>query len=231
MSNITFIRGGTPVRRPLWCEDDRALYETPISYANNPDTPPYDSHADGAYNLGSFVLGMPINPTGAGMTWQAKALKNAAVGDIIQCLYVPYDHFATAINIKSVMNDPNMAGATLQVVLQKCTIDADGTEKDEEVTADPSLADAFKAGSVTGEATGNSFQIAYPFNGYAPLSLYSVPPLPAKDTSSAPTPGYFWKIGLKYTAKPTKSDVDLSMMQKGIYLSVRMEAFECPTNL
>jgi len=233
MANIKLYRGGTPTVNFMWRESDYPEFNPPFANPNYKDTPPYDSHADGAYNLGDFVLGMPVNPNNVGMTWQRKMLAEnpIAVGDIIQCAWLPEDHFATALNLKSVAVDAHMAGATVALVTQTVQYDATGAYT---ITEDSFLDDA-----VTAQLGSNVFNVDEPFNarvslfkvenGYA-VPLYSDPSLPAKDASSSATYGKFYVFGLKVLSLPTDSKYSFADMLKGIYMSVRMQAFECPTN-
>lgn len=233
MANLSFIRGGTPVVNFVWDHKTVPQYTAPFSNNNIVDTPPYDSHADGAYNLGSFVLGMPINPNNVGMTWQRKILgdKPLQVGDIVQCMYLPEDHYATALNFKSVGVDEKLAGATIALVTQTLQYAADGSVV---VTEDSALDDA-----VTAQVGSNVFNVNEPFNAFVSLSkvedgyavpLYSTPSLPAKDAASQPTFGKYYIFGFKVLSLPTDPTVSLADMRKGIYMSLRCEAFECPTN-
>lgn len=235
MSNISFIRGGTPVVKFIWDENTTPEYRAPFSENNLDDTPPYDSHADGAYNLGHFVLGMPIKPVGAGMTWQKKLLSEPnhrlAAGDVIQLCYLPADHIATFLNLKSVQSDEHLAGAQISLVAQILTFDDDGNE----VYTEDSDFDA----AVTAQCGANAFELDGPFNAFVSLMksdsgyavpMYSSPALPAKDASSKPTAGKYVVFGIKIKSLPTDSTVSLADMRKGIYFSVHMDAFECPTN-
>ncbi len=235
MSNISFIRGGTPVVKFIWDENTTPEYRAPFSENNLDDTPPYDSHADGAYNLGHFVLGMPIKPVGAGMTWQKKLLSEPnhklAAGDVIQLCYLPADHIATFLNLKSVQSDEHLAGAQIGLVAQILTFDDDGNE----VYTEDSDFDA----AVTAQCGANAFELDGPFNAFVSLMkadsgyavpMYSSPALPAKDASSKPTAGKYVVFGIKIKSLPTDSTVSLADMRKGIYFSVHMDAFECPTN-
>lgn len=235
MSNISFIRGGTPVVKFIWDETTTPEYRAPFSEINYDDTPPYDSHADGAYNLGHFVLGMPIKPVGVGMTWQKKLLSEPnhklAAGDIIQLCYLPADHIATYLNLKSVQVQDNLAGAQISLVAQVLTFDDDGNE----VYTEDSDFDA----AVTAQCGANAFALNEPFNAFVSLlksesgyavPMYSSPALPAKDASSKPTAGKYVVFGIKIKSLPTDSTASIADMRKGVYFSVHMDAFECPTN-
>lgn len=231
MANIRLYRGGTPDVKYVWERKDWAQFRPPFGIPTADDTPPYDSHADGAYNLGNFVQGLPLKPRGYGLEWQRKALADAAAGDVLQMIWLPADHYATALNLKSIDIQENLSGATIALISQILTRDADGNEVVSDTT---DLDDAIAAQGGT-----NVFDLSKPFNAFVSLMkadtgyavpLYSQPPLPAADAASSPTYARFIVFGVKILSLPTDADVALSQMFKGVYLSVRSTAFECPTN-
>ena len=246
-NNINLYRGGTPVVRFMWNDKDFPQYQPPFSqnhqgtqsplFADDvpmEETPPYDSHADGAYNAGNFVLGMPIAPRVRGNIAQRKALQayNIEIGDIMQCMWLPEDHIATFLNLKSITLDSKMAGATIALCVQNAVPDENG---DFTYTEDTDF-DA----AVTAQVGANSFNVAEPFNAFVSLfktkddyavPMYSSPALPAKDSSSSVTFPAYKVFGIKVLSLPTDNTVTFADMMKAIYLSVRMEAFECPSAL
>ena len=247
MANISLYRGGTPVVKYMWTDKDHPQYTPPFSqdhlgstselFADErplAETPPYDSHADGAYNLGNFVIGLPIAPRNRGQIAQRKALQaqQLAVGDILQCIWLPEDHIATYLNLKSITEDVNVAGATVALCVQNAVPDANG---DFSYTEDTDFAAA-----VTAQVGSNSFAIDKPFNAFVSLftvngdyaiPMYSSPYLPKakSDTSSTTTYPVYKVFGLKILSLPTDSTVTFADMLSAIYMSVRMEAFECPS--
>lgn len=248
MANISLYRGGTPEVKYIWSAADHPEYRPPFSQRHlgaqsdlfadeHPleETPPYDSHADGAYNMGNFVIGLPVAPRTRGQVAQRKALQaqSLEVGDILQCIWLPEDHIATYLNLKSITNDANMAGATVALVVQNATPDKNG---EFHYVEDTDFADA-----VTTQVGSNSFAIDKPFNAFVSLfkangdyavPMYSKPALPvAHDAPDSTLPTYpTYKIfGLKILSLPTKSEVAFADMLSAIYMSLRMEAFECPS--
>lgn len=248
MANISLYRGGTPEVKYIWSAADHPEYRPPFSqrhlgaqsdlFADErplEETPPYDSHADGAYNMGNFVIGLPVAPRTRGQVAQRKALQAQPleVGDILQCIWLPEDHIATYLNLKSITNDANMAGATVALVVQNATPDKNG---EFHYAEDTDFADA-----VTTQVGSNSFAVDKPFNAFVSLfktngdyavPMYSKPALPvAHDASDGTLPTYpTYKIfGLKILSLPTKSEVTFADMLSAIYMSLRMEAFECPS--
>lgn len=226
MSIIKFYRGGDPKVRFMWDEKDTPEYGVNFAYPNIKDTPPYDAHVDGAYNIGSFVLGMPFNPRNVGMTWQAKSLKDVKAGDIIQCIVIPEDHFVEAVNFKSVVRDPHMEGAQFALVDQVLTYDVHGNAQ---YTENTNFDDLVKASSASG---ANAFAIHKPFNVFVNgAGLYSEPSLPAPSESEASTAPKIHVLGIKVLSLPTETKFKLTDLDGGIYLSARIAGFECPSYL
>lgn len=246
MANISLYRGGTPVVKFMWCDKDHPVYTPPFRQRHEgttsnlfaderplAETPPYDSHADGAYNLGNFVIGMPFAPRVRGQIAQRKALQaqQLAVGDILQMIWLPEDHIATYLNLKSITVDASMAGASVALVVQNAVPDANG---DFTYTEDTAFAAA-----VTAQVGANAFNVDAPFNAFVSLfaadadgyvkPMYSSPYLPAKDESSTETFPQYKIFGLKILSLPTDTNVTFADMLSAIYMSVRMEAFECPS--
>ena len=181
------------------------------------------------------MIGLPVAPRTRGQAAQRKALQAQPleVGDILQCIWLPEDHIATYLNLKSITNDANMAGATVALVVQNATPDKNG---EFHYVEDTDFADA-----VTTQVGSNSFAVDKPFNAFVSLfktngdyavPMYSKPALPvAHDAPDSTLPTYpTYKIfGLKILSLPTKSEVAFADMLSAIYMSLRMEAFECPS--
>ena len=248
MTNISLYRGGTPEVKYIWSAADHPEYRPPFSqrhlgaqsdlFADErplEETPPYDSHADGAYNMGNFVIGLPVAPRTRGQAAQRKALQAQPleVGDILQCIWLPEDHIATYLNLKSITNDANMAGATVALVVQNATPDKNG---EFHYVEDTDFADA-----VTTQVGSNSFAVDKPFNAFVSLfktngdyavPMYSKPALPVAHNApdgTLPTYPTYKIFGLKILSLPTESKVTYADMLSAIYMSLRMEAFECPS--
>ena len=123
-----------------------------------------------------------------------------------------------------------MAGASVALVVQNAVPDANG---DFTYTEDTDFAAA-----VTAQVGANAFNVDAPFNAFVSLfktsgdyavPMYSTPYLPAKDESSTETFPQYKIFGLKILSLPTDTNVTFADMLSAIYMSVRMEAFECPS--
>ncbi len=264
MANIHMYRGGTPnYIGGAWCAKDYTKFNPPFGEANLVKTPPYDSHIDGAYNLGNFTLGMPVRPNGVGMEWQRKAMDEAGrpeVGDVMQLIVVPHDHFVTALNFKVADPDARLAGAAVKLVVQSGVFNADGEYV---ITTLDTLDTAMKAQGLTNaialDNPSNTFvsllslaspggtdgataaikahnadsnQAAYQatVSGGYIVPLYANPTVPAAAGSTSPEYGRDLIFGLEILSLPNDPTVSLAMAQNGWYLSLKAGGFECPTN-
>lgn len=237
MARINLVRGGTPKIKYMWCEGDRSDYTPPYGVPHIKETPPYDSHVDGAYGSGLayFTLGMPVRPNGGitdGMRWQRNALseKVLAVDDVIDLIAVPQNHYLEYINFKIMESDALMAGASIALTLYELKYNEKGEATYTEL---PDIEDALVAQSVT-----TPIPIDKPCNVFASLiktdtgyavPVYANPTIPPADMSSQPTFGRDLIISAKIVALPTDNTVTLAHMQNAWYLSAKIAGFECPT--
>lgn len=242
MANAQFFRGGSPVIRYMWGEKDYPQFKEPFETAYLQDTPPYNAHVDGAYNLGHFTLGMMIRPNGeenVGLPWQRKLLEDTdpQVDEFIDLIVVPADHYVTMLNFKIAEEDKSFAGATVQLCARTVQLQADGTYKYQELT---DVNAAVKAQGLT-----ENIDVSKPCNimvslmkvtgkvsntsctGYA-VPLYATPTINAASGGSA-TFSKTILLGLKVKTRPTDSKVNWSMIKKGWYMSAKIQGFECPT--
>lgn len=238
MADVSLFKGGTPVVNYMWCEKDYAQFVPPFGRPNLQESPPYDSHMDGAYGSGLayFTMGMPVRPNrgqiGGGMLWQKKALadKNPDVDDFIDLIVVPQNHYVTGINFKIMASDAHMAGAAVALTARKLTYSADGTYELEEIS---DITDALAA-----QSQPSSIPVDVPCNvfvstvstdtGYA-VPLYANPTVPPTTEGGEPTFGSDLILGVKVVSLPTDSNYKLHHMLNGWYLSVKVAGFECPT--
>lgn len=237
MADVVLYKGGTPEVKYMWCENDYAQFNPPFGRPNLKESPPYDSHMDGAYGSGLayFTMGMPVRPNNGltgGMLWQKKALadKDPQVDDFIDLLVIPQNHYVTSLNFKIMESDAHMAGASVTLSARELKSDGKGGFTLTEIS---DVEDALTAQSVT-----TPIPIDKPCNVYVSLvktdtgyavPLYANPTIPAADDSSVPTYGRDIIIGVKVVALPTDSRFKLHNMLNGWYLSAKVAGFECPT--
>lgn len=218
MADARIYRGGSPDVRVRMCEDDFPQFNPPLEMTHKKNTPPYDSHADGAYGQGYFTLGMPIKPTL--MDWQRRAFKeaNLGVGDVIQCIQIPIDGYATGISFKCISSDPALAGATVKLVALERSYNS--TTEMFETTPIPDVEDA-----ATAQGYATPIDVSAPFkqqfflwkdngNGY-------VRPLCSTNMDSVII------IGIQIESLPTDTAIKIQDMLNDWYLSVKIQSFEC----
>lgn len=56
---VDLFKGGSPVVKYMWDEKDYVQFGGSFAENGFSDTPPYDSHVDGAYNVGTSALACP----------------------------------------------------------------------------------------------------------------------------------------------------------------------------
>ena len=232
MADVYLHRGGRPDVKLLWCEQDYSQFHPFFGSPNLEDTPPYDSHVDGAYNLGDFTMGMPIVPSM--MEWQRKAMAangGLKVDDPIFCIGVPQNHYVTHLNFKIQKPDTSLAGATVALTAYRAVSDGNGGRI---VTEIQDVEDAVAAQGVL-----NPIPLDKPCNVFVSLEkvvndyvipLYANPTVPAADAANAPAYGRDILLALKVVALPIDTNVTLDMARNGWYLSAKVRGFECPTH-
>lgn len=242
-------KGGSPVIQFPFCEGNYAQFEPPFSTVGVDKLEPYLSHADGAYQIGYFTLGMPIVPKW--MPYQRAALADAAlaVDDIIQCLWIPADHYAKFLNFKVVGDDPDLDGATVTLTAQSVTVDQNGAFVYTEISDIEDAAAAQGAGA----------PIALDTDSNTMISLMKVATLAELDVTASgnavdtpgtvnvtgtaegdvvgyvqplySTPENWILVGLKIASLPHDVTVSLADAKNGWFLSLKVEGFECPMYL
>lgn len=229
MADIFLHRGGRPDVKLLWCEQDYAQFHPFFGSRNLDDTPPYDSHVDGAYNLGDFTIGMPIQVHM--MEWQRKALTGIKVDDAIHCIGVPQNHYVTHLNFKIQKADPALAGATVALTAFEVKADGNGNRLLTEI------ADVEDA--VAAQAALTPIPLDKPCNVYVSLTkvvggyavpLYANPTVPGADANAAPVFGRDIMLSLKVVSMPTDTNITLDMARNGWFMSAKIRGFECPTH-
>lgn len=235
MANINLVKGGTPGIRFMWCAGDYPEFAPPYNAVNYRDTPPYDGHMDGAYNLGHFTMGMPVKPNGVGMAWQRNMFldRKPQVDDFIVLMALPEDHFVTAINFKIPDPDTRMAGATVALTAQEVTVDPVTGEYvyTEIMDVEDAVAAQGALSPIPVDNPANVFvSLMKTDTGYA-VPLYANPSLMPATGQTQPTYGRYLLLGVKIVSLPTDAEVTFAHMLNGWYLSAKIQGFECPTYL
>jgi hypothetical protein len=114
MADAQVIKGGTSVINYQFCDKTPSLYGPPFGHVHKPFTPPFDAHYEGEMGgKATFAAGTPLLPSK--LTWQKINLEAAklAVGNVIQMVIVPVNHYINYIRLDIADADKNMAGATV----------------------------------------------------------------------------------------------------------------------
>jgi hypothetical protein len=261
MADTPLYKGGTPlINYGPWTGDTPVLYGPPFGHRHKPFTPPYDSHYEAEMGgKASFAAGYPLVPSK--LEWQQINIRAARpeVGDVIQMIIVPCNHYIQSVRLDVTERDKAMAGATVSVAGQ--WIRRDPAKPDVFLTT-PCLEieDALTAqgitpvslsvpsstvvwltrtgGPVTGTVTGTADTVtgaitataAVDTSGYA-VPLYVAPQIIV--SGNPPDEVYSWHqggallLGIRLETTPT-SGAGLDSMLGGIYLSTRIDGYECP---
>jgi len=218
MADVKIFQGGTPDVKFAWCAGDYTQYGFPFESIRQDGTPPFNARCDGAYALGYFTLGMPVKPSQMVYQRDAFTAANLKVGDVIRCIVVPPDHYATYLNVKLVDKDERLAGATFGIIVQEVTRNADG----DFVYTNTSLIDDVAAS--VGVTNTIDVSGATPTNIMLPLlDIGTAPLMPLYATSEKA-----YVLGFIIKSLPTDDTVTFDTMLNALYLSVKIEGFDCP---
>lgn len=101
MSNVYMMRGGDADFKGWMCDGQFQEYAAPFSAPQFDHTPPFNTHADGAYGQGYLNLHYPLVPnlmdTTAHHFMQTALRKLSQVGDILFLNWVPTRSFVKAL--------------------------------------------------------------------------------------------------------------------------------------
>lgn len=219
MGDARIYKGGTGDVKYIMCDKDYPQFNPPLEMTHVKGTPPYDSHADGAYNIGYFTLGMPIFPSRD--DWQYRAFDDAklGVGDVIQCIQIPIDGFATAISFKCNAEDPRLAGATVKLVSLERKYNV--TTGLWETTPTTTVEDAATAAGL-GTPIDVSGKFKQMFSLWKDNGNGYTEPLWSKNMDSVMI------VGIRIESIPTDTTVSIKDMLNDWYLVVKGESFDCP---
>lgn len=114
---LNMSRGGMGKFKCMFCDGDWSEYGPPYTMPNMPNTPPFDSHADGAYGQGYLNLQFPFVPHLDGHEWMRNALRGIReVGDVFFTNWVPSRHYVTSVYYEVRRTDKMLEDVYLQPV-------------------------------------------------------------------------------------------------------------------
>jgi hypothetical protein len=235
MADAQIIKGGTPVINYQFCDKTASLYGPPFGHMHKPFTPPFDAHYEG--EMGgkvTFAAGAPLIP--GVLPWQAINLRAAkpVVGNVIQMIIVPVNHFIHYLRIDVADADTNLAGATVQFAGQWYKESAtDPTVFN--LSACTEIADAITAQSsavisLAAQST-NFLSVALVEDDYV-QPLYVKPQFVTVTTNGVAEikrcQGGALILGVQIKSLPTNTKFSISDFAGSLYLTTRIEGFECP---
>ena len=123
MANVLLARGGSPDFKGWFCAGQAAEYGPPYHALHQNHTPPFDSHADGAYGQGWLNLHFPLVPNLAETTAHAP-LRNllkglSADGDIVWTNWVPGRAFIDSLYIEVSKTDDILGDVTITPIAHR----------------------------------------------------------------------------------------------------------------
>jgi hypothetical protein len=119
MADVQLYRGGTPEVKFMFCEGDPVRSGPPFGQIGFKKTPPYNAAADGCYIQKDHTLGRPFIPSDDEAVWNKFKAADPQVGEFLQCIVVPVNHYVDAVRFDINSPDPGLAGATVIISAQK----------------------------------------------------------------------------------------------------------------
>lgn len=244
MADIIMFRGGTPDFKAYHCEGDTQDYMAPVDAPNQPHTPPFDSHADGAYEQGYLTLAYPLIPnladTQAHQVMQRQLKRLQGVGDVIHLNWIPTRAYLDSIYFEVTHTDKMLDGVKITPVATRMYWDFASesykTQRIAEFTAELTAAGitSFPLG------TPQSGDVIY---GMARLSLKpdALPSTFAHNIAKADADGKltlpydnkfgFVTLGYEISAGSTEAIQSIWKSNIAVYMSAKLIAFDCPSQI
>lgn len=245
MANINMFRGGSPDFKPMFCKGEWAEFNPPFSAPHYADTPPYNSHADGAMGQGYLNLTFPLIPNlqnNDAHKWQRNALANLkAVGDIIRLAWVPLRSYVVAQHFELVRGDDLCSGVYVKPVAERVAWDID--KKDWTWTINSDYAAAVTASQVGQFPLGvpSSTDQQWGFINLEPKAGDQAPctfghNMAQRDANGTPTGGlddYYGGVvlGLQIAEGSAAAIANIAVSNFALYMSAKLLAFECGTQV
>ncbi|MDR1314797.1 MAG: hypothetical protein LBQ12_14190 [Deltaproteobacteria bacterium] len=234
MADVVLYKGGTPEIQYLWNKNTPVLYGPPFGHLGKADAPPFDAHYEAEMGgKGTFAAGYPLIPHLT--TWQQVNIRafNPGVGDVLQMLVVPCNHYIESIRLDVVIEDPLLAGTTVAIAGQ--WIQESATDPTQfGVTPSTEIAAAAAAQSGTGISLAVKSSTVIWLNqdvgGYV-QPLYVKPALivPPGKTRTEWFQGGGLILGLKIEA--ITANMTLDRMPGAVFLTTRIDGYECPSSV
>jgi hypothetical protein len=249
MANAQIYQAGQPVVKYGKGAGDTTLYTPPFGrteLGNKWDRmtrPPFDAHFNGAAGQVTYPAGQVLAP--AYMKWQYNNIKAAklAVGDVIQMLLIPTNHWVEYVRFDVCKADTNMAGATVTFAGLNYNVDPADPYDNWLVTDDADVTAAVAAQSIVPipldvpsstflslvktsvyidvDAAADYTPAGYIMPKYVPPEFATV----NGELKRFQTGGFM--LGIKIVTLPTNTDLGIEDALHDFYLTTRVNGFEC----
>lgn len=244
MADIKLYKGGTPDISFMNCEGHEVTSRAPFGHLNKKHTPPFDAHYDGAYSVANFAAGFPFVPRFIPYVRDNLLYDRpdgVDVGDILQMIVVPTNHYIKSVRFDIGQPDPNMAGCT--VIVTATGVVWDPTAKNgrgafiwSEI---PDITDAALA-----QGKDTPIDVSEPFSEVIWLDkntsgynepLYVEPKFTTVGSGSGAIKVRHQSgaiiLGVKIVSLPTAPGFGVHQALNDWWLTTRIEGFECPGGL
>jgi hypothetical protein len=245
-------RGGTPDIKYAWDGDTTVTWSPPFGLPHKPFSPPFGAHYEAQMSgKETYAAGYPLIPSRLEPQQRALRAAKLAVGDVIQLIPVPVNHYIMSVRLDVAEPDPGMAGATVSIAGQWFRENAadpsvfdvtDSTEIDAAWTSQvggavplstPSSTVIWLLESAAAAVTGTADPSTGDVTGSAAAGyvkpLY-VPPLFLTPSGKPPVrhQGGCLMLGLRVESLPTDPGITIDDMAGAVYLTTRIDGYECP---
>lgn len=240
MADIIMARGGQPDFKGWMCDGQWQEYGPPYSAPHMEATPPFNSHADAAFEQGFLNLHFPLVPH-LGDTeahrWMVSALKNVKkVGDRFFTNWVPTRSYLDSVYYEVTQCDPMLTGVYLTPVAARIMPDFDkpGEWKTEIIEA---FADEIAAAGISKFPLGTPEEEDLLY-GMARLGLdpekkpctfgHNIVKRDSKGKPTGPFDEYFGTVLLGFEVTDGTPD-KIALLHRGhfaLYFSSKLMAFE-----
>lgn len=244
MADIIMFRGGTPDFKAYHCEGDTQDYMAPVDAPHQPDTPPFDSHADGAYEQGYLNLAYPLIPnlaeTQAHQVMQRQLKRVKAVGDVMHLCWIPTRAFLDSIYFEVTRTDKLLDGVKLTPVASRMYWDFnDETYKFARVaefTAELTAAGitSFPAGTPQdGDVIYGMARLSLKTDALPSTFAHNIVKADNQGNLCVPYDNKFGAIVLGYEVSAGSAEAIQSIWKSNlaIYMSAKLIAFDCPSQI
>jgi hypothetical protein len=148
MADVPLFVGGTAEFKPVHCQGDPQIWTAPFGNKRFRGTPIANAKYDGCAPRADFVASEPLFPSVLQRQFNNLKHFKPAVGDMLQLIVVPTNHYLFGVRFDVGDVDPNMAGATVAITGVRRRVDPTDPDNAYIDTEDTFFADAATAQSI-----------------------------------------------------------------------------------